>query len=279
MPSWRKTWLHPTAAHPSGSDRLESKRIWCLLADGGRPATGSIHQNVGIWFVDQTIDYIPWIILHPRFLFSWLIPCIHGMRLSDHSHQISMPPSQTFKSCKFTPKKMGDLVQMISKRQKTGWIFRSQEVPGVALRVAQPHGSWYPSVHSWHAVPKRWQRYDVVGSPGSGENPPGNFATTGKTGKMDLVQPCFFQNSAGNNGFPLDEPMDGRCFLGILVEGREGGPNRFWSWRFVTATIYQVWDQQHVAKKCFTILAKGDNMTLWTHNSWISCRTVVAQYL
>ena len=52
--------------------------------------------------------------------------------------------------------------------------------------------------------------------------------------------------------------MDGRCFFGnpegsqvdpALVEGREGvGPTA-------------------CCKKCFTVFAKGDNMTLWTHNS------------
>jgi len=63
----------------------------------------------------------------------------------------------------------------------------------------------------------------------------------------------------------MDQWM-GDVFLGILkapkwipalVEGREGGPNQFWSWRFVTATIYQVWDQQHVVKNVLPFLLKA----------------------
>ena len=41
-----------------------------------------------------------------------------------------------------------------------------------------------------------------------------------ENGKMDLVQPVFFENSAEKNGSSLDEPMDeqwmGDVFLGIL---------------------------------------------------------------
>lgn len=225
------------------------------VADCGRPCTGSIHQNVGIWFVDQTIKlyHIPCIILHPRFLFSWLIPCIHSMRLSEHSHQISMTPSQTYNVQILQinmelQKKHGRFGSDDFKTSKTGVMFRSQEVPGghvlwvytsfthsfVARRVAQPHGSWYPSVHSWHAVPKRWQRYDVVGSPGSGENPPGNFATKGKR-ENGSCSTCFFpkilrkkmdfhwMNQWMNNGWEMffGNP-EGSQVDPALVEGREG---------------------------------------------------------
>ena len=135
------------------------------VADCGRPGTGSIHQNVGIWFVDQTIKLYP--LNHLASSFSLLMThSLHSFNETVIAQSSNF--NDTFTNLQILQinmelqKKHGRFGSDDFKTSKTGVMFRSQEVPGghvlwvytsfthsfVARRVAQPHGSWYPSVHS-----------------------------------------------------------------------------------------------------------------------------------
>ena len=130
------------------------------------------------------------------------------MRLSEHSHQISMPPSQTYKSCKLTcnsKKNMGDLVQMISKRRSgpkksQAVMFCGCTHPSrTLLLLAESPNHTALGIHLFTAdTPCQRDGSDTTWL-GHQDLVKTRLATSQQreNGKMDLVQPVFFRKFCG----------------------------------------------------------------------------------